>query len=137
MLIWMLAICIHDQSHNKRVTSVIAVHASGTYKTLCSRDTMMMLDEFVECFQKEDIHMADLPNRNDATRPPSGLDNDNNIGLDRGVPPSTPRWVYVFGIIALVVIVLFVILHLTGGGFRGHGGHTPPSSVVEQSVQQP
>jgi hypothetical protein len=87
---------------------------------------MMMLDEFVECFQKEDTHMADLPNPND----------DNDVGPDRGVTPSTPSWVYVFGIIALVVIVLFVILHLTGGGFRGHGGH-PPSSVIEQSVQQP
>jgi hypothetical protein len=43
----------------------------------------------------------------------------------------------VFGIIALLVIVLFVILHLTGGGFRGHGGHVPPSRVIEQSVQQP
>ena len=99
---------------------------------------MMILDEFVGYFQKEDIYMADLPNRNDATRPPGGMDNDvNDVGLDRGVAPSTPRWVYVFGIIALVVIVLFVILHLTGGGFRGHGGHTPPSSVIEQSVQLP
>jgi len=25
-----------------------------------------------------------------------------------------------FGIIALAVVLLFVILHLTGGGFRGH-----------------
>lgn len=35
---------------------------------------------------------------------------------------STPRWVKVFGIIALVVVLLFVLLHLTG---RGPGGHTP------------
>jgi hypothetical protein len=62
---------------------------------------------------------------------------DNNVGLDHSVVPSTPRWVYTFGIVALVVIVLFIILHLTGGGFRGHGGHTPPSSPIEQSVQQP
>ncbi|MCC6457975.1 MAG: hypothetical protein IT328_23675 [Caldilineaceae bacterium] len=71
--------------------------------------------------------MADLPNPND----------NDDVALDRTGVPSTPRWVYFFGIIALVVIVLFVILHLTGGGFRGHGGHTPPSSVIEQSVQQP
>jgi hypothetical protein len=31
---------------------------------------------------------------------------------------ATPRWVYVFGIIALVL--LFVIRHLTHGGLRGH-----------------
>jgi hypothetical protein len=32
---------------------------------------------------------------------------------------GAPRWVKVFGIIALVLILLFVILHLTGHGF-GH-----------------
>jgi hypothetical protein len=36
---------------------------------------------------------------------------------------GTPRWVKVFGIIALVAVLLFVILHLTG---HGPGGHTPP-----------
>jgi hypothetical protein len=35
---------------------------------------------------------------------------------------STPRWVKVFGIIAVVLVLLFVILHLTGGG---PGGHRP------------
>ena len=87
----------------------------------------MMPDKRDHGFQKVGMHMPDLPNPN----------NDNDVGLERGVAPSTPRWVYVFGIIAFVVIVLFVILHLTGGGFRGHGGHTPPSNVIEQSVQQP
>jgi len=33
---------------------------------------------------------------------------------DRGTPPSTPRWVKVFGIIAIVLVVGFAILHLTG-----------------------
>ena len=35
-------------------------------------------------------------------------------------PPSTPRWVKVFGVITLGFIVAFVILHLAGGGFGGH-----------------
>jgi len=35
-------------------------------------------------------------------------------------PPSTPRWVYVFGIIVLAVVLLFVILHLAGVGVGGH-----------------
>ncbi len=38
--------------------------------------------------------------------------NDNN----------TPRWVKVSGIIFIILILLFVILHLAGGGM---GGHTP------------
>ena len=34
---------------------------------------------------------------------------------------GTPRWVKVFGIIAIVLVLLFVILHLTGlVGMRGH-----------------
>ena len=32
-----------------------------------------------------------------------------------------PRWLYVLGIIAIVVIVLFVILHFSFGGPMGHG----------------
>jgi hypothetical protein len=35
--------------------------------------------------------------------------------------PGTPRWVKVFGIIALVVVLLFVFLMFT----RGPGGHGP------------
>ena len=45
---------------------------------------------------------------------------------------STPRWVKVFGIIALVVVLTFLILMFTRGpGGRGHspsrhfGGQTP------------
>ena len=41
-------------------------------------------------------------------------------GSDRGSTSGTPRWVKVFGIVALVVVLLFVILVLTGGG-AGHG----------------
>ena len=43
-------------------------------------------------------------------------------GSSASTPPSTPRWVKAFGIIAIVLVLLFVVLHLTGGGL---GGHTP------------
>jgi len=54
-------------------------------------------------------------------------------------PPRTPRWVKVFGIIALVVVVLFAISLLLGVQ-HGPGMHTPSgdaggytlsSSVIE------
>jgi hypothetical protein len=67
--------------------------------------------------------------------PPPYLDSDNytsedtRVGPDRGSAISTPRWVKVFGIILIVLVLLFVILHLTG---RGLGGHTPP---IERGVQ--
>jgi hypothetical protein len=39
---------------------------------------------------------------------------------------TTPRWVKVFGIITVVVVVLFLILMFTRGpGGRGPGGHNP------------
>jgi hypothetical protein len=34
--------------------------------------------------------------------------------------PPTPRWVKVFGIVALALVVVFVILHLTGNTLGGH-----------------
>jgi hypothetical protein len=32
----------------------------------------------------------------------------------------TPRWAKVFGIVVVVLIVLFVVLHIAGGGLGGH-----------------
>ncbi len=52
---------------------------------------------------------------------------------DRVSAPSTPRWVIVFGIIALVLILLFVIMHFTGNGFGNHMN----MPTIERSVQQP
>ncbi len=55
-------------------------------------------------------------------------------------PYSTPRWVKIVGIIALVLVLLIGILLLTGvGGEHGPGRHlpagspgaqTPPSSLI-------
>lgn len=51
---------------------------------------------------------------------------------------GTPRWVKVFGVIALVVVLLFVILLLTRGPGGGHGpGRHMAPSVTEQGAQQP
>ena len=40
---------------------------------------------------------------------------------DRGSPPPAPRWVKVWGIIFLVFVLLFAVVHLTGHGPGGHG----------------
>jgi hypothetical protein len=37
--------------------------------------------------------------------------------------PGTPRWVKVFGLLAVLVALTFVHRMLTGGG--GHGRHAP------------
>jgi hypothetical protein len=55
-----------------------------------------------------------------ADQPPNP---DTGVRPTEGRPPSTPRWVKVSGIIALVVVLLVVIVLVTGLG--GPGGHGP------------
>ena len=57
-----------------------------------------------------------------------------HIEHGRESPPNTPRWVKVFGTIVIVLILLFVILHLTGHSPMSHLHHMPPT---QQGVQQP
>jgi hypothetical protein len=45
---------------------------------------------------------------------------DTGVRLVRDSTTSTPRWVKIFGIIVLVLVMLFIILHLTGRGLGGH-----------------
>lgn len=47
---------------------------------------------------------------------------ETGVEPDRESATGTPRWVYVFGGVAVVMVLLFVLLHLTG---RGLGGHAP------------
>jgi len=77
--------------------------------------------------------MADLP-----PDPDTGDDTGVKPTADR--PPSTPRWVKVFGIIVIVVVLLVVAVMFIGGGEHGPsrhtpsgdaGGQVPPSSVME------
>ncbi|WP_427016541.1 hypothetical protein ACQCSX_17685 [Pseudarthrobacter sp. P1] len=63
--------------------------------------------------------MTDVPPGRD---PKDDAIPDTGVGRGRGAPIGTPRWVKVFGIIAAVLILLFVINHLAGGGI---GSHTP------------
>ncbi|MGH2361139.1 MAG: hypothetical protein ACRDGM_11455, partial [bacterium] len=68
---------------------------------------------FVAAAQLTQTHVADQPRYPDTS-------DDTGVGPDRGPTASTPRWVYLSGIITIVLVLLFVIMHLTGGGLRGH-----------------
>ena len=55
--------------------------------------------------------------------------------------PGMPCWVKIFGIIAIVPILVVVILHLTGVGPHSHApsgfsaSHATPSGVTEHGVR--
>jgi hypothetical protein len=51
-----------------------------------------------------------------ANQPPS----DETGAEPRSRSSTGTRWVYVFGIVVFLLALLVVIVHLTGGGFRGH-----------------
>ena len=38
-------------------------------------------------------------------------------------PAGVPRWVKVVGVVVLVLVLLFVVLHLTGNSLGGPGSH--------------
>jgi hypothetical protein len=63
-----------------------------------------------------------FPDSDDKTR------TDIGVRLDHNSPPNTPRWVIMFGIIVLALVVFVIVLHLTVGGFgsmMNHFGHQP------------
>ena len=73
------------------------------------------------------------------TDPPADIDTGDGTGVagDHGSTTGMPRWVKVFLIIGLVLVLLFVGGKVTGvGGDHGPGRHggggDTPSSVVEQ-----
>ncbi len=65
---------------------------------------------------------------------------DTGVRPTENRPPSTPRWVKVFGVIAVILVLLVVVIMVAGrGGEHGPGRHvpsgdagTPPASVVTE-----
>lgn len=47
----------------------------------------------------------------------------NDSGDGGGGRQEVPRWVKIFGVVGIVVIVLFIVLHVSGHGFGGHSMH--------------
>ena len=54
-----------------------------------------------------------------------------HLELDHESPPNTPRWVKVFGIVVVVLILFVVTLYLTGHGPMNHGDHMPSTHQGE------
>ena len=48
---------------------------------------------------------------------------DARPGADRTSAAGTPRWVKAFGGVALILVLVFAALHLTGHSLGGHHHH--------------
>lgn len=62
--------------------------------------------------------MSPTPHDSDPER--SGM-HDDQVSPERDEgPPPAPRWVRIFGLVAIALIAIFLIVHLADGGFRSH-----------------
>ena len=51
---------------------------------------------------------------------PSDANAEANVVPDRVVIAGPPRWVKVFGAVALILVLMVVVVHLSGGGLGNH-----------------
>jgi hypothetical protein len=49
----------------------------------------------------------------------------NNSGAGQGSPPGVPLWVKLVVVAFLLLVAAVIVLHITGNGFGGPGGHNP------------
>ena len=67
--------------------------------------------------------MADTPHT-----PNTNADSATGRGAppEHEAAPGTPRWVIVFGVVALALVVVVVVVHLAGGGMGAMMNHGMP-----------
>jgi hypothetical protein len=69
---------------------------------------------------------------------PRHPDADHTDDADLGPAPNTPRWVKVFGIALIVLVLLFIVMIASGHGPGRHMAgldRRPPVSVTENVRQ--
>jgi hypothetical protein len=90
----------------------LVVHAAGGLLVLLAVTTLSVFKPWgMTAYGRRKVSQPDLPSRS------SG---DATLVRDPVFATSMPRWVRVVGIHAIGLAVLFVILHITGGGLRHH-----------------
>ena len=64
-----------------------------------------------------------------------------STGPEASVPKptdtGTPRWVVVFGMVAFALFLVFVAVHLAGGGLHHHGVNLPGAATARSPGGQP
>lgn len=67
---------------------------------------------------------------------------DTDVGIDRESPPGTPRWVKVFGVAFLLLVLMIIVMMASGHGPGRHfsgasiGSHVPAFTVTGQMVSR-
>jgi len=88
----------------------LLVHAEGGLLVLLAATVLSVYKPWgMTPYGRRKVSLVDLRSRPDF-----------NVGPSRGSTTRPPRWVYVVGIHAIGLILLFVVMHLTGGGLRSH-----------------
>jgi hypothetical protein len=64
---------------------------------------------------------------------PYPTDDDPDAGADLEATGGRPRWVKVFAVIGLALVLLLVVMLLVGGGDHGPGRHSGSDSTVTES----
>jgi hypothetical protein len=94
----------------------LVVHAAGGLLVLLAATTLSVYKPWgMTPYGRRKQHERRKVSRADLLSYP-----DSSVRSGQGSTISTPRWVYVVGIHAIGLVLLFVVLHLTGGGLTGH-----------------
>jgi hypothetical protein len=94
----------------------LVVHAAGGLLVLLAATTLSVYKPWgVTSYGRREQHERRKVSQADPLSYPH-----TSGGPDQASSGSTPRWVYVVGIHAIGLVLLFVVLHLTGIGLRGH-----------------
>src|SRR5918996_3278582 len=94
----------------------LVVHAAGGLLVLLAATTLSVYKPWgMTAYGRRKQHEGSKVSQTDLLSYP-----DTSMGRDQGSTTSAPCWVYVVGIHAIGLVLLFVVLHLTGGGLRSH-----------------
>ena len=88
----------------------LVVHAGGGLLVLLAATTLSVFKPWgMTPYGRRTVSLLDRPSHP-----------ESDVGPDLGSANRTPRWVYVVGVHAIGLALLFVVMHLTGGGLRSH-----------------
>jgi hypothetical protein len=98
----------------------LAVHAAGGLLVLLAATTLSVYKPWgMTPYGRRKQHERRKTSQADLLSYPESID-DASVGRDWGFTTNTPRWMYVVGVHAIGLFLLFVVLHLTGTGLPSH-----------------